>query len=171
MTHRRDPFEYDVAISFAHADKAFAEEFASQLNEKQIKAYLDEFKSPEEWGDTIDHLVNLYARKARYCVILISEHYPLRSWSEDERTSARDGALRDAEEYILPLRLDDTDVPGMEEVKGYLDLREHSIEGVVDWLETKLRQTETRSGPPPQSHDLRSGNVPSTEPAPDDSQS
>jgi len=170
MTSRRDPFEYDVAISFAHADKAFAEEFASKLSAKQIKAYLDELKSPEQWGDMIDHLVNLYARKARYCVILLSEHYPLGAWTETERRSARDSALREAEEYILPLRLDDTDIPGMEEVKGYRDLREHSIEGIVNWLETKLRETEARFGPPPQSHDLRSGNVPSTQPAPDDSQ-
>ena len=169
MTDRRDPFEYDVAISFAHADKAFADEFVHRLNQKKIKVYLDKYSSMEAWGDILDHLVNLYARKARYCVLLISGHYPLRIWTEDERASARDGALRDAEEYILPLRLDDTDVPGMEEVKGYRDLRQHSIESIVHWLETKLRETEARSGPPPQSHDLRSGNVPSTQPARDDS--
>lgn len=156
-----DAFEYDVAISFAEADKAIAEELAHLLNNKNIKVFLDEYGSPDAWGDSVNHLVNLYARKARYCVILISEHYPLQSWTDEERTAAREGALRDAEEYILPLRLDDSDVPGIAEVKGYRDLRQHSMESIVALLEEKLRETETRPRPPSQSHDLRSGNVPS----------
>ena len=160
MTDRRDPFEYDVAVSFAEADKAVAEEFVYLLTQRNITSYLDEYTSPDQWGDIVDHLVNLFARKARYCVLLVSEQYPLNAWTETERTSAREGALRDAEEYILPLRLDNTDVPGMNEVKGYRDVREHSMESIVQWLEKKLRETESRPGPPPQSHDLRSGNVP-----------
>ena len=161
MTDSRDSFEYDVAVSFAKADKAVAEEFVHLLDQRNIKSYLDEYTSPDPWGGMVDHLVNLFARKARYCVLLVSDQYPLNTWTETERTSAREGALRDAEEYILPLRLDDTDVPGMDEVKGYRDLREHSMESIVQWLEKKLNESESRPGPPSQSHDLRSGNVPS----------
>jgi hypothetical protein len=154
-------FEYDVAISFAEADQTVAEELAGLLNDRNIKVFLDEYKPPDQWGDIVDHLVNLYARKARYCVLLISEHYPLKAWTEAERTSAREGALRDAEEYILPLQLDDIDVPGIADAKGYRDLRQHSMESIVNWLQEKLAETKDRSGPPSQSHDLRSGNVPS----------
>lgn len=160
MTERRNPFEYDVAISFAGADKAVAEGLVYLLEQRNIKSYLDEYTSPDQWGDMVDHVVNLFARKARYCVLLVSEHFPLSAWTETERTSAREGALRDAEEYILPLRLDDTDVAGMNEVQGYRDLREHSMESIVQWLEKKLREAESPPGPPSQSHDLRSGNVP-----------
>jgi hypothetical protein len=150
-------------------DQVVAEELKDLLNHKNIKVFLDAYTSRELWGEIVDHLVNLYARKAQYCVLLISKNYPLKTWTETERTSARESALRDAEKYILPLRLDDTNVPGVEEVKGYRDLREHSLETIVNWLEEELRETETRSRPPLQSHDLRSGNVPSTQPAPDDS--
>lgn len=169
MTEKHDAFEYDVSVSFAEADRTTAETLASLLRDRNRSVFLDEYSSSAQWGNTVDHLVNLYARKARYCVLLISRRYPLRAWTEAERTSAREGALRDAEEYILPLRLDDTDVPGIEEVKGYRDLREDSIERVVNWLGKKLSETESHSGPPSQSHDLRSGNVPSAQPAPDDS--
>lgn len=169
MTEKHDAFEYDVAVSFAEADRTTAETLAALLRDRNRSVFLDEYSSSAQWGNIVDHLVNLYARKARYCVLLVSRRYPLRAWTEAERTSAREGALRDAEEYILPLRLDDTDVPGIEEVKGYRDLRERLIESIVDWLEEKLSETESRSGPPSQSHDLRSGNVTSTQPAPDDS--
>ena len=169
MNETHDAFEYDVAVSFADTDRTTAETLAALLRDRNRSVFLDEYNSSAQWGNIVDHLVNLYARKARYCVLLVSRHYPLLAWTEAERTSAREGALRDAEEYILPLRLDDTDIPGIEEGKGYRDLREHSIERIANLLEEKLSESETRPGPPP-SHDLRSGNVPSTQSAPDDSQ-
>jgi hypothetical protein len=164
VTDKRDAFEYDVAISFAEANKAIAEELADKLKDKNIRVFFDEYRSTDLWGqDVVDHFVNLYARKARYCVLLISQHYPLKAWTRAERTSARERALRDAEEYILPIRLDDMDVPGLAEAKGYKDLRQDSMESIVDLLQAKLNETRRRSGPPSPSHDLRSGNVPQQE--------
>ena len=162
MTGKDDSFEYEVALSFAGTDKVVAEELARLLIDKDISVFLDEYKSLGQWGKGIvNHLVNLYARKARYCVLLISRHYPLKSWTEDERASVQELALRDADEYILPIQLDDTEVPGVGEAKGYRDLRQTSLESIVKLLEEKLHETKTHSGPPSQSHDLRSGNVPS----------
>ena len=158
-----DAFEYDVALSFASEDKSIAEEFAKLLSRTNITVFLDEYTSSDVWGDnTVDHLVNLFARKARYCLLLISEHYPLKHWTEVDRTHAQERALRDASAYILPVQLDNSEVPGIMETKGNRDLRQHSVADIVEWLDEKLRESARRSGPPPQSHDLRSGNVPST---------
>jgi hypothetical protein len=159
---RDDPFEYDIALSFAGEDKEVAEELAALLTKKDIRVFYDEYKAGAPWGrDLVDHLVNIFSRKARYCVMLISGHYPLRRWTDTERKAAQERALRDANEYILPIRLDDTDVPGAAEATGYRDLREHSLESIADLLEQKLAQARGEAGPPSQSHDLRSGNVPS----------
>lgn len=159
-----DPFEYDLALSFAGKDKPVVEQFADLLRKKALKVFYDEYKPGDPGGkDVLDHLVNLYARKARYVVLFISENYPLRSWTEADRTSAGERALRDADEYIVPLLLDGNAVPGLAQAKGYRDLRQHAVEEIVTWLEEKLRELEARSGPPSQSHDLRSGNVPDQE--------
>lgn len=161
-----DLFEYDVALSFASEDRLLAEEFVKLLARKNMKVFRDEYAAGEAelWGkDILDHLVNLYARKARYCVLLISQYYPLKTWTQADRTSTRGRALRDPEEYILLIQLDDRQIPGIAETKGYRDLRQHSVESLVAWLDEKLRETKTRPGPPPQSHDLRSGNVPRQE--------
>ena len=163
-----DQFEYDVAISFAGEDRAVAEEFGDMLRDKNIKVFYDEYQVGELWGkDLVDHLVNIYSRKARYCVMLISQYYPLKKWTEAERTSAQERAFRDANEYILPIQLDDTEVPGITEATGYRDLRQHSMESIVNLLEQRLMETKDQSGPPSQSHDLRSGNIPSTHPKSD----
>ena len=164
MTDRRDAFEYDVAVSFAKADRAIAEELADLLQERSFKVYLDEYKSHDAWGrDVVDHLTNLYARKARYCILLISKQYPLKAWTEAERTSARERALRDAEEYIVPIQLDDVEVPGIAELKAFQELHQQPMESIVFWLEEKLNDAKSHSRPPSKSHDLRSGNVPSDE--------
>jgi len=158
-----DAFEYDLALSFAREDKPVADEFANLLLSRDISVFRDEYTPDASWGhDVVDHLVNLYARKARYCVLLISEHYPLKQWTDVERRHTQERALRDADQYILPIQLDDRLVPGVTETAGYRDLRRDTIESIADWVETKLTETMPISAPPPESHDLRSGNVPST---------
>jgi hypothetical protein len=162
-----DPFEYEVALSFAHEDRVVAEELAIILHDKDIKVLLDEYPSSQPRGsDFVTHLVELFRTKARYCVMLVSQHYPLKKWTESERTAAQQHALRDANEYLIPVQLDQNEVPGIREAASYRDLRQQSPQSIVDWLEQKLVETRDRSGPPPQSHDLRSGNVPSSQEKP-----
>lgn len=159
-----DPFEYDVGVSFAREDRTIAQELTELLARKNVSVFQDEYRveDADRWGkDLVDHLVNLYARKVRYCVLLLSQSYPLKTWTKVERMSARERALRDPDEYILPILLDQSEVPGAAEAKGYRDLRQHSVEGLAVWLEEKLKEREIRSGPPSASHDLRSGNIPS----------
>ena len=161
-----DAFEYDVALSYATQDAKLAEEFARLLSGKGLKVFRDEYRAEVSpgWGkDMVDHLVNLYARKARYCLLLVSRHYPLASWTVSERTSAQERALRDADEYIVPILVEGHEIPGVKEVAGLRDLRQHSLGEIVHWLEGQLAETKSRSGPAAKSHDLRSGNVPSEE--------
>jgi len=159
-----DPFEYDVALSFAGEDRAIAEKFARLLIANNIIVFYDELESAgSPRKDMVLHLAEIYRTKARYCVLFISKFYPLEKWTEAERTSAQDHALRDANEYFLPVRLDDTEVPGIHATTGYRDLRQDSMESVANLIEQKLAQSKGRAGPPSPSHDLRSGNIPSKE--------
>lgn len=157
-------FEYDVAVSFAPEDRAVADELASAFRAKKLKVHLDEVKAMQGvGGNFVTHIAELYRTRAQFCILLISQHYPLKRWTHEERTAAREHALRDADEYILPVRLDETNVPGVMEARGYRELREHPMESIADSLKQKISQSRDRSGPPSQSHDLRSGNVPKTD--------
>ena len=163
MTRTNDEFEYDVALSFAGEDRAVVDEFADRLKAKGIRVFYDEYDAAALWGrDLVDHLVNIYSRKARYCVMFISQYYPLKKWTGVERRAAQERAFRDSNEYILPLRVDDTQVPGLTETTGYKDLRQHSVESIVELLEKKLMDAKAHSSQLPPSHDLRSGSVTSS---------
>jgi len=168
----RDPtdrFEYEIALSFAAQDRDAAEQLARLLTAKDIRVYSDEVDNiqPPE-GDPVTHLAEICRTKARYCVLFMSEGYPLKQWTEAERTAAQEHALRDAGEYFLFLQLDDTEIPGIRETRGYRDLRNHSMESIAAWLEEKLAQAKGPPGPPSRSHDLRSGNVPPRRNKPDE---
>jgi len=163
MAH--DPFEFDVAVTFAGEDKAIAEELAVQLASRKWSVFLDSYTPDQPWArDVLDHLVNLYARKARYCVLLISCHYPLKSWTKSERRQVQERGFRDVEEYLLPFPLDDTIVPGLEEIARDREMHLSSIERIAELLNHKLAGNPRPSVSPPQSHDLRSGNVPPPHP-------
>jgi len=151
-----DQFEYDLALSFAGQDRAAAEEFAGLIRDKSLKIFYDEIQAgaPPE-GEMLAHLVNIYKRKARYCVMFLSSDYPLKTWTEAQRTSVQQVALRDAHKYIVALPLDPGRTP------GDLNRRKRAMEDVINDLDGRWRETEAHPGPPPESSDLRSGNVPS----------
>jgi hypothetical protein len=139
MANSDDPFEFDVALSFAGENRADAKKFADLLIAKHIRVFYDEQEAADLWGkDLIVHLAEIYGKKARYCVMFISQYYPLKKWTNLERQHAQARAFRDPGEYILPLRLDDSDVPGIAETVGYMDLRQHPMENIVNSLEQKL---------------------------------
>lgn len=72
--------------------------------------------------------------------MLVSKYYPDKSWTQLERRSALSRAFRQPEEYILPVRLDDTEIPGLPSSIGYLDLRYQSIGEIADQVVIKLGQ-------------------------------
>lgn len=155
MSHENyDQFEYDVALSFTSEDRAVAEEFSGLLRDKSITIFYDEVQADSlSDGDMLEHLVNLYKRKARYCVMFLSQDYPLKRWTEEEQTSVQELALRDAQKYIIAVNLDD------KEGTGYGNLKRQEMERILNSLEGKLKETMIHPGPPPESHDLRSGNI------------
>jgi hypothetical protein len=148
-----DEFEYDVALSFAGEDRAIAKEFTNLLMNKNVKVFYDEDEADDLWGkDLIAHLADLYQNKARFCVMFISRHYPLKRWTNFERQHIQARAFRDTNEYILPIRIDDTDVPGIAETMGYRDIRQHPLESIANTLEKKLAKLKGQptTSPPSQ---------------------
>ena len=71
---------------------------------------------------------------ARFCVIFISNNYAKTLWSRHELKQTQARAFSENEEYILPVRIDDTEIPGINLTTGYLYLRKTSTPEVADLL-------------------------------------
>lgn len=67
--------DYDVALSFAGEDRTHAQSLADALRQRYIRVFYDEYEKAALWGkDLYAHLSDVYQNRARYCVILISQH-------------------------------------------------------------------------------------------------
>ncbi|UCH97431.1 MAG: TIR domain-containing protein [Candidatus Aminicenantes bacterium] len=132
-------FEYDVALSFAGEDRTIARELANACLASGIRIFFDEFEVANLWGkDLYETLADIYQNRARYCIPILSAHYARKTWTNHERKNIQARALVDSDEYILPLRLDNTEIPGIRGTIAYLDLRQIDIKDVVTALRVKL---------------------------------
>jgi len=111
----RARFAYDIAISFAGEQRTFAEAIARGLRERGVSVFYDDFERADLWGrDLYAHLHDIYSNKAQYCIMLASYAYANKVWTNHERQAAQQRALQEkGAPYILPVRCDDTDIPGL----------------------------------------------------------
>jgi hypothetical protein len=136
---RREAPSYDVALSFAGEDRAHARAIAELLRAAGVKVFFDEYEQATLWGMNLyTHLSEIYTNKATFCLMFISTNYAAKLWTKREREAAQARAFRENREYILPLRLDDTVIPGLDETVGYIDLRTVSDNEVARLVQTKI---------------------------------
>lgn len=132
-------YDYDIVLSFAGEDRNWAEDLARQLKEKDIKVFYDVFEQANLWGkDLLDYLADIYQNRGKYCIIFISSNYARKVWTNHERKNALVRAFKERHEYILPLRLDNTQIPGIPETIAYINLQNTPIEKIVKFVEQKL---------------------------------
>ncbi len=72
--------------------------------------------------------------------MFVSKHYVGKRWTKHELRQAQARSFESDREYLLPLRLDDTVLPGLPATVGYLDLRTTKIKEVATVLLEKLEQ-------------------------------
>jgi hypothetical protein len=134
--------EFDVAVSFAGEDRDFVKEVFRGLDSER-SVFFDEDFIVETWGrDLVEYFADLYQNRARYVVMFVSRHYAEKSWTTHERRSALATAITQQSPYILPVRLDDTQLPGLLPTVGYVDARRVGAQGVIDSINAKLAGTQ-----------------------------
>lgn len=133
-------YDYDISISFAGENRSIAEQIARILQEYSINVFYDKFEQYDLIGkDLATHLPDIFSKRARYCVVLISKYYPQKKWpSNIELPAVRDRSFQQDGDYILPILLDDTSIPGLPSTIGCLDLRNTSVENIAGDIARKV---------------------------------
>ena len=134
-------YEYDVAVSFAGEDREIVYEYCDKLTSNRLNVFYDAYEQVDLWGENLyDKLDEIYRTSARFCVLFISKHYAVKVWTNHERKAAQARALQENRAYILPVKLDDTEIPGIPSTIGYVDLRKVTIENLVDMTIEKVKK-------------------------------
>lgn len=136
---------YEIVLSFAGEDRAYVERVADFLVANEVAVFYDRFEEETLWGKELtEHLDTVYRSSARFCVMFISVHYAEKIWPIHERRSTLARALTERQEYILPARFDDTELPGLRPTVGYVDLRSKTPEDLARLILKKLGRTPTK---------------------------
>lgn len=123
---------YDVALSYAGEDRAHAVALAARLQRAGLRVFFDRFE--EMWGQDLSvRLHEVYDRQCRHAVVFVSAHYLRQPWTNYERRVLVARGMRE-ERFLLPIRLDDTELPGLPGVVAYKDARLESVEAIADAL-------------------------------------
>lgn len=130
---------YDIALSFAGEDRPYVDQVANLLQKRGVKVFYDLFEEADLWGkDLYVHLSEVYHKSAQFTVMFISKAYADKLWTNHERKAAQSRAFQEAQEYILPARFDDTEIPGVLSTVGYVSLKDRTPEDLVSLITRKL---------------------------------
>lgn len=133
---------YEIALSFAGEQREYVEKVANFLSEKEIKVFYDKYEKVSLWGkDLYQHLNDIYKNKCKYCIIFVSSDYERKLWTNHELKSAQTRAFEENREYILPVKFDDTEIPGLNKTVGYIDANRHSPQEIAELVFEKIRST------------------------------
>ncbi len=132
-------YDYDIAVSFAGEDRVLVRAIVDGLKAHDVKVFFDEDSTAEMWGENLlDFSQAVYTHRARYAVVFVSRHYVAKKWTTYERQAAQDRAFQQTVPYLLPVRIDDAELPGLPSTIGYLDAEFAGVEGIVEAVLQKL---------------------------------
>jgi len=131
------------------------QQVAETLTLAGIRVFYDKYEETNLWGkNLVDHFNEIYSKQAKFCIIFISRHYAAKSWPNTERQAAQASAIMARQEYILPVRLDDTILPGLPSSVAYVDGRVVSPQKLCQMIQAKLGVKVATAPEPPQFPDV-----------------
>ncbi len=105
---------FQVAISFAGAQRDYAEALTNALQARGVAIFYDNLFRHELLGENLsEKFHDVFSDQSDYVVMLISKDYVERVWPRYEGRIALNRAMNQEGAYILPMRFDDTVVKGL----------------------------------------------------------
>jgi hypothetical protein len=135
----RPEWRWDVALSFAGAQRDYVEQVAEALKTQGVRCFYDADEQIELWGKYLaEELPVIYGEQAAAVVVFVSAEYAARDWTRLERRVALGRAVSERREYVLPARFDDTPLPGLLSDMVTVDLRTRTPQQFAAMIAAKL---------------------------------
>lgn len=131
--------EYQIALSLAGEERAYVEAVAGHLKAAGVHVFYDRFETVRLWGrDLAEEFQQLYFGKSEYVVMFVSKSYVRKIWPNHEKRAALAAALGANREYVLPVRFDDTELPGLNPTVSFVDARTTSERELAIYILQKI---------------------------------
>lgn len=133
--------EYDFAFSFAGEQRPYVEDTVRACKALGLRVFYDRDKNNEWWGGSfIREQRATYSSRTRYFVPFISREYLNKPVPMDEFSAAMMTAVKQGDGYILPVLMDDVEVPAdlLHPHVHYLHASQYTPDELARELQTKL---------------------------------
>lgn len=121
--------KFSVGLSFAGEQRTYVQDVALSLKEKGISVFYDRLHEVDLWGcDLVDTLNTLYSESLNLVIVFVSKEYVEKDFTNLERRAALSKAITTRQKYIMPVRFDDTKLPGLPSTIAYLNASENTPE-------------------------------------------
>ena len=146
----RPECRWDVALSFAGAQRDYVGQVAAALKARGVRCFYDADEQVRLWGTHLaEELPRIYARESAAVVVFVSADYAGQPWTRLERRAAFSQAVIEAGVYVLPARFDDSELPGLLPDVVAVDLRRYTPAQFADLVVAKLADLAIRPSPSP----------------------
>jgi len=142
--------DFQVALTYASEQlelvAAVADRLAASLGREQV--FFDRYHVADLARPNLDHLLQeIYHRRSRLVVPFLGQDYVRKKWTSLEGRAVRALIFDQADERLLLVRVDDSDVPGIFKQDGYLDARQLDPHVIADHILQRLRQAAASREP------------------------
>ncbi len=123
-----------VFISYSARDRAFVERLAADLKAKGLYVWFDQWAL--KVGDSIVDKINAGIMSHDYLIVVLSKASVDSQWVKKELST---GLMRELEErrvVVLPVLIEDCDIPALLTDKVYADFRDDYSRGLNKLLDT-----------------------------------
>ena len=108
---------YDYALSFAGADRSFAEKLFNFLSERELSVFYDKHEQHRIIAENVeDYLAPIYKSEASFVIVLLGKEYPTRIWTKFESDQFKS---RFGDNAIIPIWFSDAPAGMFDDTKKY----------------------------------------------------
>lgn len=128
--HLEDTKKRIAFLSHSSADKPFIRQLAADLTARGVSVWLDEQRI--RVGDSIPDKIAQGLASSDHFVIAVSRNSVASEWVRKELNNALVTEVQRRNVHILPIRLDDSEMPGVIRDKKYADFSQSYKSGLED---------------------------------------
>jgi hypothetical protein len=121
-----------VFICYSHQDSPFVDRLVNDLSSRGIKIWLDKWEI--KVGDSITEKINQGIKQNDYLIIVLSKASVKSEWVRRELDAALMKELKKKAVVVLPLLLEECDIPPLIANKKYADFRQSYDAGLAELL-------------------------------------
>jgi hypothetical protein len=133
-------FDFDFFISVADEDRDIAQILHALLQKSGAVVFYYKYFKSLLFAERLPAKFASVCCRARFFIAVVSKYYVEKWWPRYEFSIAKEEETKRPWPFVLPLRLDDSPLPGLHPDIAYLDLRRETPESVVDILLEKLHE-------------------------------